>query len=196
MYRLVDCACLYKDLDFKSDIPPEKLHPFPVKQRLCKTILSLAPTAFMRQLLWSKTLKSCKTCPPDSITSRHVQAVWDKIKSKQQETESNAQIKPQTIAEVLNYQAKKKSQIRKKPNLIRNYPKSLFSKLSNYQEVGCFPDSYALRTSSDPASLATSDLINDAIKAIEDHENSQKAKYSQSEDNLLNIFYSSECSLE
>ncbi|KAJ1504691.1 hypothetical protein HMI54_012385 [Coelomomyces lativittatus] len=58
VYRLLDCAQVLIDLQVPLD-PSFVLSPFPVRQRVAKTIKELVSTRFLRQLLWSTVLKTC-----------------------------------------------------------------------------------------------------------------------------------------
>ncbi|KNE67900.1 hypothetical protein AMAG_12617 [Allomyces macrogynus ATCC 38327] len=107
VYRLLDCALLYLDFadrDASNAIDPDRLTPYPLKQRVCKTIRALAPDAGWRQQLWARTLEQHAiaqggarpaTVPPtltdpvlaalvapaishvDDLTSKHIKEVWD-----------------------------------------------------------------------------------------------------------------------
>ncbi|KAJ3359788.1 hypothetical protein GGF32_009023 [Allomyces javanicus] len=61
VYRLIDCALLYTDFldgidQDDAELPVSLLHPFPLKQRVCKTLRSLAPSPPLRRRLWATTL--------------------------------------------------------------------------------------------------------------------------------------------
>ncbi|KNE62794.1 hypothetical protein AMAG_07977 [Allomyces macrogynus ATCC 38327] len=61
VYRLIDCALLYTDFldgidQDDAELPASLLHPFPLKQRVCKTLRSLAPSPPLRRRLWATTL--------------------------------------------------------------------------------------------------------------------------------------------
>ncbi|KNE61800.1 hypothetical protein AMAG_18773 [Allomyces macrogynus ATCC 38327] len=61
VYRLIDCALLYTDFldgidQDDPELPVSLLHPFPLKQRVCKTLRSLAPSPPLRRRLWATTL--------------------------------------------------------------------------------------------------------------------------------------------
>ncbi|KAJ3369592.1 hypothetical protein GGF31_005109 [Allomyces arbusculus] len=107
VYRLLDCALLYLDFadrDAAHAMDPDRLAPYPLKQRVCKTIRALAPDAGWRQQLWARTLEQHAiaqggarpaTVPPtptdpvlaalvapaishvDDLTSKHIKEVWD-----------------------------------------------------------------------------------------------------------------------
>jgi hypothetical protein len=97
VYRVLDCAGLYTDFTYRfPTIPKQDLEPYPLKQRLCKTIRGLAPTPYLRQQVWAMTLKRFlhDSSPDqtkiavDEITSRHVRSVWDDLNQTHERVKS------------------------------------------------------------------------------------------------------------
>ncbi|KAL7749522.1 hypothetical protein RI367_005077 [Sorochytrium milnesiophthora] len=88
VYRLLDCAEVIIDLQTPLDAR-FVLQPLPTKQRVCRTLKLLAPSAYLRQLLWSSTLAANRAAVkqqanrnfhlPLDITSKHINTAWEKL---------------------------------------------------------------------------------------------------------------------